>query len=46
MSSGVELHPLLIIFGAIAGEELAGVWGMVLSVPVIATLRLLVRRLL
>jgi predicted PurR-regulated permease PerM len=45
MSSGVELHPLLIIFGAIAGEEIAGVWGMVLSVPVIATLRLLVRLL-
>ena len=45
MSSGVELHPLLIIFGAIAGEEIAGVWGMVLSVPVIATLRLLFRLL-
>ncbi len=46
MSSGVELPPLLIIFGALAGEEVAGIWGMVLSVPVIATLRLLVRRLL
>jgi predicted PurR-regulated permease PerM len=45
MSSGVELHPLLIIFGAIAGEEIAGIWGMVLSVPVIATLRLLIRLL-
>lgn len=39
MSSGVELHPLLVIFGALAGEQVAGVPGMFLSVPVLATLR-------
>jgi predicted PurR-regulated permease PerM len=41
MGAGVALHPLLIIFGALAGEELAGIPGMFLSVPVLATLRVL-----
>jgi predicted PurR-regulated permease PerM len=41
MSSGTELHPLLVIFGALAGEELAGIPGMFLSVPVLAALRVL-----
>lgn len=39
MSAGVALHPLLVIFGALAGGELAGIPGMFLSVPVMATLR-------
>jgi predicted PurR-regulated permease PerM len=39
MSSGVELHPLLVLFGVLAGEQIAGVPGIFLSVPVIATLR-------
>jgi predicted PurR-regulated permease PerM len=39
MSSGTELHPLLVIFGALAGAELAGIPGMFLSVPVLAMLR-------
>ena len=39
MSSGVELHPLLVIFGVFAGEELAGIAGAFLSVPVLALLR-------
>jgi predicted PurR-regulated permease PerM len=41
MSSGTALHPLLVIFGALAGEELAGIPGMFLSVPVLAALRVL-----
>ena len=41
MSSGVELHPVVVIFGALAGEQLAGVWGMFLSVPVMASLRVM-----
>jgi predicted PurR-regulated permease PerM len=41
MSSGAELHPLLIIFGALAGEEVGGVPGLFLSVPVLASLRIL-----
>jgi predicted PurR-regulated permease PerM len=39
MGKGVALHPLLVVFGALAGAELAGIPGMFLSVPVMATLR-------
>ena len=45
MSAGVELHPLLVIFGVLAGGELGGVKGTFLSVPVIALLRVIYRRL-
>ena len=45
MGRGVELHPALVIFGVLAGGELAGVAGMFLSVPVIAGLRAVWRRL-
>jgi predicted PurR-regulated permease PerM len=37
----VELHPLLTIFGVLAGAEIAGVIGVYLSVPVMATIRIL-----
>lgn len=46
MSAGVELHPLLVLFGVLAGERVAGVPGMFLSVPVIATLRVIYVRAL
>jgi predicted PurR-regulated permease PerM len=39
MGAGVELHPLLVLFGVFAGEQIAGVSGMFFSVPVIAILR-------
>jgi len=45
MSSGVELHPLLVLFGVLAGEQLLGVPGMFFSVPAMATLRLIILRL-
>ena len=45
MGSGVELDPLLVLFGVIAGERIAGVTGMFFSVPVIATLRVVFVRL-
>ena len=45
MSKGVELHPLLVIFGVFAGGEIGGVEGVFLSVPVLALLRLLYYRL-
>ena len=45
MSSGVEIHPLLVLFGVLAGEQIGGVPGMFFSVPVIATLRLVLVRL-
>jgi len=44
MGRGVDLHPGLVIFGVLAGGELAGVAGMFLSVPVIAGLRVIWRR--
>jgi len=45
MSEGVELHPLLVMFGVFAGGELGGVAGTFLSVPVLALLRILYVRL-
>ena len=45
MSSGVELHPLLVIFGVLAGKVLGGVAGMFLSIPVLAILRVVYLRL-
>jgi predicted PurR-regulated permease PerM len=45
MGRGIELHPGLVIFGVIAGGEIAGAAGMFLSVPVISALRIVWRRL-
>lgn len=45
MSSGVQLHPLAVIFGALAGQQIGGLWGMFLSVPVLAVLRIVLLRL-
>jgi predicted PurR-regulated permease PerM len=41
MGQGVELHPLIVLFGVFAGAEVAGVAGSFLSVPVLALLRVL-----
>jgi predicted PurR-regulated permease PerM len=45
LSSGVEIHPLLVLFGVLAGEQVAGIPGMFFSVPVIAALRIVIVRL-
>ena len=45
MGRGVELHPLMIVFGVFAGGEIGGVAGVFLSVPTLALLRLLYHRL-
>jgi predicted PurR-regulated permease PerM len=45
MSSGVELHPLLVLFGVLAGEKVGGIPGMFFSVPVLAILRVVFSRL-
>ncbi|MGZ4865933.1 MAG: AI-2E family transporter [Candidatus Angelobacter sp.] len=37
----LELHPLTVLFGVFAGGEVAGVIGVFLSIPVLATLRIL-----
>ena len=41
-----ELHPLLVLFGALAGESVGGLWGMFLSVPVLAILRIVIVRVM
>ena len=43
MSSGVEVRPVAVLFGVLAGEQIAGVPGMLLSVPLMAILRILWR---
>ncbi len=45
MSAGVAIPPLLVLFGVLAGEQLAGIPGMFFSVPVIAALRMVLTRL-
>lgn len=45
MSSGIEIHPLLVLFGVLAGDALAGVPGMFFSVPILAILRLIFVRM-
>lgn len=45
MGRGIEIHPALVIVGVLAGGEIAGVAGMFLSVPVIAAVRIVWRRL-
>jgi predicted PurR-regulated permease PerM len=40
MGQGVELHPMLVLFGVFAGAEIAGIPGTFLSVPVLALARI------
>jgi predicted PurR-regulated permease PerM len=44
MGQGIELHPAVVIFGVIAAGEIGGPAGMFLSVPVLAALRIVWRR--
>jgi predicted PurR-regulated permease PerM len=44
MSEGVEVSPLLVVIGLLAGEELGGVAGIFLSVPVLAAMKIVVKR--
>jgi predicted PurR-regulated permease PerM len=44
MGRSMELHPLAAIFGVLAGAEIAGVLGVYLSIPVMASLRIVFRR--
>lgn len=45
MSAGMELPPLLVIFGVMAGGELAGIAGSFLSVPILAIIRIVYRQI-
>jgi predicted PurR-regulated permease PerM len=44
MGESVELHPLAALFGILAGGEIAGILGVYLSIPVMASLRIVWRR--
>jgi predicted PurR-regulated permease PerM len=41
MGGTLELHPLAVLFGVLAGGEVAGVIGIFLSIPVLATFRIM-----
>lgn len=45
MSSGLSLHPLWVLFGVLAGEQIAGLAGIFLSIPVLASLRVVFVRI-
>ena len=45
LSKGAELQPVVVIFGILAGGQIAGIPGTFLSVPVLATLRIVYRQL-
>lgn len=45
MSSGVEIHPTLVLFGVLAGEQLGGIPGMFFSVPLLAILKVVLSNL-
>jgi predicted PurR-regulated permease PerM len=45
MATGVELHPLMVIFGVFAGGEIGGVAGIFLSVPILAMARVFIRHI-
>jgi predicted PurR-regulated permease PerM len=45
LSAGIEISPLLVLFGVLAGDRIAGVPGMFFSVPAIAILKVLYTRL-
>jgi len=45
MGRGIDIHPALVVIGVLAGGEIAGVAGMFLSIPIIAALRIVWRRL-
>ncbi|NIF52906.1 AI-2E family transporter [Burkholderia sp. Ax-1724] len=44
MSEGVEVSPFLVIVGLLAGDQLGGVAGIFLAVPVIAMLKIVIGR--
>jgi predicted PurR-regulated permease PerM len=45
LGAGIEMNPLLILFGVLAGEQVAGVAGMFFSVPIIAISTVVIGRL-
>ena len=44
MAGKLEIHPLAAIFAVLAGAELGGILGVYLSVPIMASLRIVLKR--
>lgn len=44
MSSGVEVHPLLVLFAVLAGDAIGGIPGMFFAIPIIAIVRVVLQR--
>ncbi|MEN9406209.1 MAG: hypothetical protein RLZ12_493 [Bacillota bacterium] len=42
----LALHPLLVIFAVIVGGEAAGIWGLLLAVPVLAILKIIIKNVM
>lgn len=45
MGKITQLHPFVVLFAVLAGGHLFGVWGMILAVPLTASLRLVLKYL-
>jgi predicted PurR-regulated permease PerM len=41
LGKGVGLHPLIIIFALLSGAQMGGIAGMILAVPIFASLRVI-----
>lgn len=41
LGKAVKLHPLVILFAALAGGNLAGIMGLILAVPIAATIKII-----
>ncbi|CAN0378135.1 unnamed protein product, partial [Phaeothamnion confervicola] len=39
MGSAVGVHPLVVIFGLLIGEQLAGIAGVLLAIPVVVVMK-------
>ncbi|HWP98428.1 MAG TPA: AI-2E family transporter [Syntrophomonadaceae bacterium] len=42
LGSRLNMHPLLMVFGLLAGGELFGIWGLIFSVPMVAVARVVI----
>ena len=45
LSKGAKLRPVVVIFGILAGGQIAGIPGCFLAIPILATLRIVYRQL-
>lgn len=43
MSDSVDLHPITVIVALLVGEQFFGIWGMLLSVPVVAMIKVILK---